>query len=286
MINRFTTLLDQIVPILVQKGVFYVSFGNEVDAWLSINPSEQENYLQWFTTAKKYAQAINSSLAIGLTLEFPSFVQYNAGNTLYAFVSSYVAAMDAVSVTYYPFAPQGNFEESNMSIVGIPGDFDTMVSSVQNKFILIQEIGFPGGYEPVPTDGSSEELQRQFVEAIFVQLAAHKSQIVFMSYYLMNDISPAYCLHLSQYYGFNNTNFVEYLCTLGLRRYGNGTAKPGFNQFITSLEAFRAGNLTSSSSVARILASPLFQWAYIAAFLCIMLHVKLSFHRFIIMMSL
>jgi len=152
--------------------------------------------------------------------------------------------MDALSLTYYPL--QYNFDPKDPSVVS--GDFDVMTSTTQGQLLLIQEIGYPSGFLP-PTNNGSEQLQSTFVKNIFLSLAKHKTEIVWFSYFLLNDISPSVCNSLSEYYHLpGDAGFIEYLCTLGLCRYANGTAKLGFGQFLESLREFKAGNLTSQSS--------------------------------------
>ena len=122
----------------------------------------------------------------------------------------------------------------------VAGDFNNLVSGVNGKLLCFQEVayqsrrdsffwpnnqvGLPSGY-PVPTNGGSEEEQRQFVENVFIALENHPS-IVFMGYFILNDFSPASAYNYSLYYGVGgNPLFEEYLASLGLRRYANATAK-------------------------------------------------------------
>lgn len=66
------------------------------------------------------------------------------------------------------------------------------------------------GYEPVSRDGSSVELQRQFVEQSLEQLGNHCSNVVFWNWFLLVDFNFSSVIN----YGIKDPLFYEYLGTL------------------------------------------------------------------------
>lgn len=52
-ILRFQALLEEIVPIMIDNGVFYLSIGNEVNAWLENNLDQVNPYIEFLEAAKE-----------------------------------------------------------------------------------------------------------------------------------------------------------------------------------------------------------------------------------------
>ena len=52
MTQRFAAVLDALVPLLTQRGGFYLSVGNEVDAWLTSRPHRAPGFAAFVQAAR------------------------------------------------------------------------------------------------------------------------------------------------------------------------------------------------------------------------------------------
>jgi exo-beta-1,3-glucanase (GH17 family) len=222
-LQRFGALMDQVTPLLVQQGGFYLSVGNEVDVWLTNNPSAQSQYVTFLSQARSQVHLSDNRLAVGATCT--SGVVTTAPNLL----SSLLSVSDAISYTYYPL--NSDFTVRDPSVVA--GDLAQLVSSSAGQFVLLQEAGYPSGYIPTPGNGSSVAKQQQFVQNVFSALAAQTS-IRFCSFMQLADYTAAEVATFETYYGISQPEFVEYLSTLGFVD-DTGVAKGAFQALLTGL---------------------------------------------------
>lgn len=222
-LQRFGALMDQVTPLLVQQGGFYLSVGNEVDVWLTANPSAQSQYVTFLSQARSRVHLSNNRLAVGATCT--SGVVTAAPSLL----SSLLGASDAISYTYYPL--NSDFTVRDPSVVA--GDLSQLVSASAGEFVLLQEVGYPSGYIPTPGNSSSVTKQQQFVQNVFTALSAQTS-IRFCSFMQMADYTAADVATFETYYGISQPEFVEYLSTLGLVD-NTGVSKGAFQALLTGL---------------------------------------------------
>ncbi len=221
MIARFGELLDVVVPILIEHDGFYLSVGNEVDIWLAQRPDQIEAYTSFVQAAKERIQSIAPQLAVGATLTSNVLVSPKTWTPV-------LDVSDAISYTYYHIDETGVLEASLF-----PQVLDDLVGLAGEKQILFQEIGIPSGWATDTTIGGSVELQRQFVETLFPEMASHP-QIRFWSFLTLGDWSDEQVAYFSEYYGIDTPEFIEYLGTLGLI-WNDGTPKPGYQEFLMGL---------------------------------------------------
>ncbi len=88
------------------------------------------------------------------------------------------------------------------------------------------------GYPTSATCNSSEDLQSQFVEEMFIEWDKHHEQIKMIVFSWLADLSQADVDKFEQQYQISDIVFLEYLRTLGFRTYsGNGTDKKALNTF-------------------------------------------------------
>tara|TARA_R110002073_G_scaffold66506_2_gene165953 strand:+ start:7105 stop:8229 length:1125 start_codon:yes stop_codon:yes gene_type:complete len=224
-VNRMHVLLDEVVPRLVAHGGFYLSVGNEVDVWLAANPAAEGHFANFMDDARMHAQSIDTRLAVGAT------VTYGVIANDLTLLQLLQTASDNMAFTYYPLNPDFTVRNPNQ----VAGDLATMLAAVAPDPLLLQEVGYPSGYS-IPTNGSSEELQRQFVQAIFSALVG-QPRIRFCSMLHLADWSSAELDTFQTYYGINDPLFREYLGSLGLREHATGNAKTAWTQFIQGLNS-------------------------------------------------
>lgn len=224
MLARFQAVLDLVVPRLVQSGGFFLVVGNEVDGWLSSRPSQLIPYATFVDSARVHTQAIEPRLAVGAA------VQYDAVLFHQSILAAMLSVSDNVGLTYYPI--KGDFSVQDPSVVA--GDLAAMAAAVAPRPLVLQEFGYPSGYAPTPTNGSSNEKQRQFIANCFAHFQLNPS-LRFASCLQLGDWDPAVVAFFVSYYGVSAPLFAEYLGTLGLRDWATGAAKPAYAEFVSGL---------------------------------------------------
>ena len=221
MIARFGELLDVVVPILMEHDGFYLSVGNEVDVWLAQRTDQIDAYTSFVQAAKQRIQSVAPELAVGSTLTSDVMINPEIWTPL-------LDVSDAISYTYYHIDDTGVLEASLF-----PQALDDLVSLAGAKQILFQEIGIPSGWAANTTIGGSVELQRQFIEILFSEMAL-RPQIRLWSFLTLGDWSDDQVAFFAEYYGIDSPEFLEYLGTLGLI-WNDGAPKPGYQEFLMGL---------------------------------------------------
>lgn len=229
LLARWGAVLDAVVPLLVGQGGFFLSVGNEVDPWLAAHPDQVEPFLRFVDFSREHVQALAPQMGVGVTI--------TAGGVAagYGFIPDLLARGDAAVFTYYPL--NADYTVRDPSVVA--GDVAGLVGAAGNLPVLLQEAGYPSGYLPEPSNGSSVELQRQFVAALFEAVSA-QPQIRMVSFLQLSDWPEAACDYFLGYYGSSDPVFREYLCSLGLYTYDE-QAKPAYAEFLAGLARLRGG---------------------------------------------
>ncbi|MBN1964906.1 MAG: hypothetical protein JW910_09680 [Anaerolineae bacterium] len=226
LIERFGVVLDAVVPLMAAHDGFFIAVGNEIDPWLAAHPEEVEPFLAFVAAARTRVQQIDPQIGVGASVTFDAV----ADNV--AWLGNLLATSDAAVYTYYPL--NADYTVRSPSVVG--GDVAQMVRAAGGLPVLLQEVGYPSGYLPEASNGSSADMQRQFVENMFDAVLA-QPQIRFVSFFQLADWGDAVCSYFMEYYGVNEPRFGEYLCSLGLRAY-SGEAKPAYDAFLAGVQRF------------------------------------------------
>jgi hypothetical protein len=223
-LERFNALLDVLVPLLAAHNGFFIAVGNEIDGWLPSHPDEIGPFVTFVSAARERVKSIAPEMGVGAA------IMYSGVRTELPLVEQILAVSDAAAFTYYPL--NGDFTVMEPDVVF--DDFAHMVEAAGDLPVLLQEVGYPSGYVTGPSNDSSGEKQKTFVENVFKALDQHP-EIRFMSYFMMSDWPGETCDELTGYYGLSVPRFHEYLCSLGIRDY-NGDAKPAYAAFLGGLQ--------------------------------------------------
>jgi hypothetical protein len=222
-LDRLQAMLEQVVPVLMDFGGFFIALGNEIDPWLMANPEEVQPFLEFVQAGRTYIQSIAPQMGVGVNLTYEGVLNGFSATTQFLTLS------DAASFSYYPL--NADFTPKDPRVVS--NDMATMVQLAGALPVLIQETGYPSGYLPTPRNNSSTEKQRQFVENLFSALRTYP-QIRVVSYQHLADWQASECAAFSDYYGTSVPTFQEYLCTLGLLQ-DTGETKSAYTEFLSGL---------------------------------------------------
>jgi hypothetical protein len=225
-INRFKNLIDNLSNLTSIKRVSHILIGNEVDGYLSSNPTE----LNAFSTF--YQQAINEIhlkmpfVKAGTILTFSSVVNSPA------IFDALAPASDFIGYTYYPTNDASpNWQMRPPS--DVIADISFMAQKAGNKPFAFTEIGYPSSSENL----SSEILQKQFVENMFDALHPYKEngQLEFIFYHGLYDYPTGFCSRYAQSQNIDSTYLCGFMNNLGLKNYVTGVPKQSWNMFVNKL---------------------------------------------------
>jgi hypothetical protein len=229
LIAGFAGLLDSIKTHLGALPVAAMMLGNEIDATLGNNLAAWAQYQMLFEAAKARARQLwGPSLEVGAAITRDGLEIAGAQ----AAIDRLVAASDIASVTYYPLNPDLTVRPPSTAA----SDFDRVVQRLGSKPICFQEVGYPTSN----LLNSSDEKQRQFVVEVFRAWDRYATQVRFVGWLWLTDLSQQQTDDLVRYYSLSGSSFAtqfgEFLRTLGLRTY-SGQAKPGFTEVASQLKA-------------------------------------------------
>lgn len=234
MIARFKVLLDSLFSKIPDLDLSFLTIGNESDIFWGEDEAKYIDFKIFLDSVSVYAKSLyfdihGTELNIGTTLTHEGLVN----PAISAFCQQLNSDVDVISVTYY------GIDQTMMVIppANVSAEFGDLVALYPDttKPIYLVECGYPSS----TFNGSSLELQRQFIENVFLAWDTYSNNIKYVSFFKTTDWSQADVDTLAIYYGLpNDTVFKEFLRTLGLRTYpGDGSNKPAYEQLKCELAA-------------------------------------------------
>ncbi len=226
---RFLSLLDDLVPLLVDSGVFYLGVGNEVDGWLNENPDQLDAYLIFVETVRDHVRGIAPDLAVGITV---------TGNVpLYdpAYLENFYPVTDVVSANIYGIDINDFTVTNRAETIELLEQF---IAAFEGRPIVIPELGC----NSAESMESNLTLQRDCFETMFDVLADHPN-VRFVTVFTFHDFEDETCQIIQEFFGYESAEDFEtifdqrvadYLCTLGIVN-ADGTPKPAFDAFLAGI---------------------------------------------------
>lgn len=228
LIERFLGLLDEVVPLMVDNGVFYLGVGNEVDGWIDQHPDELDAYLRFIAIARDHIHTLEPELAVGITvtggvpLEDPLLLD------------AFYDVSDVVSANIY------GIDVSDFTLTNRAETIDLLerfIAGFDGKPVVIPEIGC----NSAESMKSSLQLQRACFETIFDILQAHPT-VRFATVFTFHDFEDSLCQLIQEAFGLDTAaidniydqRVADYLCTLGVVN-ADGSPKPAFESFLTGV---------------------------------------------------
>lgn len=210
-ISEFNRTLDTVFAHIPNVQLAALNIGNESDVLWQIDGLKYQQFGAFLQVVKPYAQALyqgtqGDTLSVGTTFTWGGLT-----NSLQGPLCQITnVSGDHISATYYGIT-QGFLVKPPTDVITDINDLVTLHPG--NKPIRFAEIGYPTS----AVCSSSEQLQSEFIEAMFSAWDTHMDRIKYMGYFLTTDWSQATVDTLAVYYGISDPAFLEYLRTLGLR---------------------------------------------------------------------
>jgi hypothetical protein len=214
-----------ITEVLAQCGteLEYLVLSNEVDINLA-DGSPTWAQLDTFTAAEvTTVKSLRPDVKSGISVTSDALVSSPPNGAA-------IAALEANDVAFVTYYNAGNFGVA--STAGVAADMSTIVAMV-SKPIVFKEFGYATG----SALGGSDAGQVTFVADAFIAWDANAARVPLLIYSRMFDGSGSDCAAEAIAYGEgSNAAFIEFLCTLGLRTYGD-QPKPAWTTFTQAASA-------------------------------------------------
>jgi hypothetical protein len=222
-VRRYLDLIGHVLTVLADADVGVLLVGVEVDALLGDNADAWEDYASLVAAAASYAHTIRPGIEVGVQSTTYSRV---VDPELWTGVDS---ATDIIATSYYPL---DGLEVRDPALVA--SDFETLTSLYPNRIIRIVEAGFPSS----KANGSTPELQAQFMHALFAAWDEHMTQIRSITLSVEHNYAPHRVEAICTFYGRNRDQCAAFIGSIGLRTWdGEGAPKPAWDALMQETAA-------------------------------------------------
>lgn len=234
-VDRFTALLDAVVPILDRHDVFAISVANEPDCYLDDVAPDSAEGLAWveslagfLTSARERVQESHPEIGVAMTLRQGSLEK--GIDTL----GPIIEAGDVAVFNYY--CQDLSFQVQPASVVS--DELEELVSASSGRPIVLQEMGCPAGAIP-STIGATEAQQADFYAEVGRWMASREEIRAAFAFQMVDwspELSAAYAeAYAEAGYPELGAQIAEILGTIGLLRYTDGSERPAWDAFETAL---------------------------------------------------
>jgi len=240
-LERFDALLDWLAPHFMARGGWAISIGNEVDLRLEDHPEDEASIVGFVSSGVVYLNRIAPDLGGTVTLS------NDALQSQPTLVSSLMQVVDLACFNFY-----GNLQAPDFSYVA--RDLDDRLAVAGELEVILQEVGYPAGYEDQPSNiQSSPEEQQAFFEAVIGKMAMEKRLRVAIVFQLLDWSAWLTDLFL-QYYADAGLPqgwlelIEEQLRTIGLCRWEDSSSRPAWDTFLNGVRQFSIANEVSGAA--------------------------------------
>ena len=207
MITRFQAMLDWVFDKIPKLELSSLQIGNEIDLNVISTPSFWSQYATFVKEVVSHVHMTRPGTLVGFTV-----THRTAGSNLEANILAAAKTADVIGITYYPLNEDFTVKPSSV----VAGDFARIVQAFGTKTIHIAEIGLPTG----KANQSSETLQSQFLESVFLAWDIHVDKIPYVSIDRLVDYNHSEAKSMAAEYGIrNNVAFTSFIETLGLQSF-------------------------------------------------------------------
>ena len=234
--NRLAALLDQLVPLLDQYGVWFLGFGNEMDALFEIQPELLADYVELIEFATEYTQALAPELTTGVIV---------TGTAVLELRPTWRALREAGILVGMNYAPVDGSDFTVIPADQILDNIQMALNQFEGEPVLIQELTCPNAISM----GGSREWQRQCMEILLGEIQT-RPEVRLASIFTLVDFEDELCRMIqSLFLGDEDSGLppdlyeriAEYLCTMGVLE-GSGAVKPAWVMILNQLPEIVAAN--------------------------------------------
>ncbi len=222
-IKRYLDLIEHVMTVLADADVRLLLIGVEVDKYLADDDDAWAAFTRFTDAVASYVHSIRPGVEIG--------VQSSTGSRLSDADrwSGIDQITDIIATSYYPM---DGFQVRDPS--DIAGDFDALTALHPDRTIRIVEAGYPSS----KANGSSNERQAQFIQALFAAWDDHAGQILSITLSMQHDYGPAHVDAICAFYGDYRERYASFIGSIGLRSWtGDGSPKPAWEALMNETAA-------------------------------------------------
>ncbi len=234
-VARFERLLDQVVPLLIEKDAFALSINNEPDAILEDSFDQHDALVRLSESARDHVRELDARLPVASTVTFGGLSMDNP------LAVGLLEVSDILAVNWYC----SSFEDSSVNpIEESIAELDSIVEVAGPRKVFFQELGCPSGFGDGTTSslGASEAAQHDWFVAVLADLEG-RPEVRGAAQFQMLDMAPEiWALYEDALGGLGFppdtiAAIEESFVTLGMVRYSDGKPKPSWNAFLDALSA-------------------------------------------------
>jgi hypothetical protein len=231
--KRFLAMLSAITHERSARRLTHILLGNEVDAYFSAHPEEVRGFL---LLLKESIELLHQQLPGVKVATITTYDTVNNNLRLFRQLTQY---SDFINYTYYPTNGPGSYPEWQMRpLQQTSADLYRMVRAAGNKPIAFTEIG----YSAARVNGSSQEMQAQFVKIVFESLEPMRqlNRLEFITWSAFADYPPTLCKTYANQQGIMpSREFCGFLGGIGLREYATNTPRKAWDVFVSYVARWR-----------------------------------------------
>lgn len=214
-ISRFNKMIDHVYDKIPHVKLTALAIGNEIDGYLGHHEKWGE-YERFYSKVTEHIKSKErwKEVPIGTKATFYGITEKYSEE-----IRSINDYSDVVMVTHYPLNSDFTFRVPT----DIHTDMNLVVKQSYGKPIFFMEMGYSSG----STVNSSPDKQKEFIIEVFDAWDENIEHVKAINFVWMHDLSSADTQYYNEYYGISDSNFSDYLATLGLK-YNNGEPKPAW----------------------------------------------------------
>ncbi len=222
-IVRYQELLAHVLAVLNDANVRLVLVGVEVDVYLQDDPTAWDAYATFAADAADFIHQQQPGIEVGV--QSSTYSRLRDPDKWKALDD----ASDIIATSYYPLDGLTVRDPSE-----IAGDFDALTALYSGRPIRIVESGYPASR----ANGSSAELQAEFIHALFAAWDEHADQILSITLWVEHDYSPQQMDQLEHSTGDPHSTYVSLIGSMGLRLWDDdGKPKPAWMALMEETKA-------------------------------------------------
>ena len=206
MTERYLKMIDWVFSKLLNTEIVFLSVGDEIDLMIGDDKALYRQFEIFFRDVKEKIKEKNPNLKVGFTATL-----YGLTERVPEELKRINEYSDVVFVSYYPVKDDIGLKDPSV----VSKEIDSLIDNYPNKIIYIEQTGYPTSSYL----NGSEAKQREFIREIFKAWDKHSSQIKYISFTWLNDLSASGVHGFNQYYGWSDKSFNEFIRTLGFRTY-------------------------------------------------------------------